>query len=51
MTIKVAGQLATERLMQQVRYRSRNMIGPNGVEVPSERQVAVVLHALVLVKK
>jgi hypothetical protein len=45
MNLDVAGEHAGDRLMKQVRYYSRNAI-PDGVEAPTEKQVAVVLHAL-----
>ena len=41
-TPKVAGQAATDRLMQQISYETRCIDEP----IPTKRQVAMVLHAL-----
>jgi hypothetical protein len=44
--VQVAGKPAADRLMQQIKYRSRQMVGRYGVKPPNELQVAAVLHAL-----
>lgn len=42
---KVAGQDAGERLMQSLQHRVGQIV-PNGTDMPTEKQVAAVLHAL-----